>query len=73
MSVETTDYMLLTTLFRGDILYAKPIIQWLTDDQRYGGGFHSTQVHNHNKIKEAQNCMPCKKEKEIWLAKFLHG
>ncbi|XP_047674014.1 complement C5 isoform X2 [Tachysurus fulvidraco] len=42
-SVETTVYMLLNTLFRGDTAYAKPIIQWLTDDQRYGGGFHSTQ------------------------------
>ncbi|KAG7318452.1 hypothetical protein KOW79_018207 [Hemibagrus wyckioides] len=42
-SVETTVYMLLNTLFRGDLTYAKPIIQWLTDDQRYGGGFHSTQ------------------------------
>ncbi|TST10017.1 Complement C5 [Bagarius yarrelli] len=42
-SVETTVYMLLNTLFRGDTAYSKPIIQWLTDDQRYGGGFHSTQ------------------------------
>ncbi|KAK3514717.1 hypothetical protein QTP70_028333, partial [Hemibagrus guttatus] len=42
-SVETTVYMLLNTLFRGDTPYAKSIIQWLTDDQRYGGGFHSTQ------------------------------
>ncbi|XP_017307260.1 complement C5 [Ictalurus punctatus] len=43
LSVETTVYMLLTTLLRGDPTYAKPIIQWITDDQRYGGGFHSTQ------------------------------
>ncbi|XP_026795914.2 complement C5 isoform X1 [Pangasianodon hypophthalmus] len=43
LSVETTVYMLLNTLLRGDTTYAKPIIQWLTDDQRYGGGFHSTQ------------------------------
>ncbi|KAM9446334.1 complement C5 [Clarias gariepinus] len=43
LSVETTVYMLLNTLLRGDLTYAKPIIQWLTDDQRYGGGFHSTQ------------------------------
>ncbi|KAF4074480.1 hypothetical protein AMELA_G00239810 [Ameiurus melas] len=43
LSVETTVYILLNTLLRGDTTYAKPIIQWLTDDQRYGGGFHSTQ------------------------------
>lgn len=51
LSVETTAYMLLNTLLRGDTTYAKPIIQWLTDDQRYGGGFHSTQVHSRSKKK----------------------
>lgn len=51
LSVETTVYILLITLLRGDTTYAKPIIQWLTDDQRYGGGFHSTQVHTHSKKK----------------------
>ncbi|XP_067263766.1 complement C5 [Chanodichthys erythropterus] len=42
-TVETTVYVLLNTLVRGDSTYAKPILNWLTQDQRYGGGFHSTQ------------------------------
>ncbi|NWR84970.1 CO5 protein, partial [Furnarius figulus] len=41
--VETTAYALLTTLLRGDENYAKPIIKWLSEQQRYGGGFYSTQ------------------------------
>ncbi|NWS06957.1 CO5 protein, partial [Motacilla alba] len=41
--VETTAYALLTTLLRGDSDYAKPIIKWLSEEQRYGGGFYSTQ------------------------------
>ncbi|XP_064583785.1 complement C5 isoform X2 [Zonotrichia leucophrys gambelii] len=41
--VETTAYALLTTLLRGDGHYAKPIIKWLSEEQRYGGGFYSTQ------------------------------
>ncbi|NWZ17496.1 CO5 protein, partial [Agelaius phoeniceus] len=41
--VETTAYALLTTLLRGDGVYAKPIIKWLSEEQRYGGGYYSTQ------------------------------
>ncbi|NWX16425.1 CO5 protein, partial [Aegotheles bennettii] len=41
--VETTAYALLTTLLRGDKSYANPIIKWLSEEQRRGGGFHSTQ------------------------------
>ncbi|NXA03173.1 CO5 protein, partial [Sapayoa aenigma] len=41
--VETTAYALLTALLRGDENYAKPIIKWLSEEQRYGGGFYSTQ------------------------------
>ncbi|KFO99132.1 Complement C5, partial [Calypte anna] len=41
--VETTAYALLTTLLRGDQNYANPIIKWLSEQQRYGGGFYSTQ------------------------------
>ncbi|XP_051531363.1 complement C5-like isoform X2 [Myxocyprinus asiaticus] len=41
--VETTVYVLLNALLRGDSSYAKPILNWLTQDQRYGGGLHSTQ------------------------------
>uniref|UniRef100_A0A663MZ68 Complement C5 n=1 Tax=Athene cunicularia TaxID=194338 RepID=A0A663MZ68_ATHCN len=41
--VETTAYALLTTLLRGDKNYANPIIKWLSEGQRYGGGFYSTQ------------------------------
>lgn len=47
-TVETTVYVLLNTLVRGDSTYAKPILNWLTQDQRYGGGFHSTQVLQFN-------------------------
>ncbi|XP_066510101.1 complement C5-like isoform X1 [Hoplias malabaricus] len=43
MSVETTVYILLTTILRGEAGYAMPIVNWLTQDQRYGGGFFSTQ------------------------------
>uniref|UniRef100_A0A8C5UJV0 Complement C5 n=1 Tax=Malurus cyaneus samueli TaxID=2593467 RepID=A0A8C5UJV0_9PASS len=41
--VETTAYALLTTLLRGDENYATPIIKWLSEEQRHGGGFYSTQ------------------------------
>ncbi|NXN96738.1 CO5 protein, partial [Rhinopomastus cyanomelas] len=41
--VETTAYTLLTTLLRGDKNYADPIVRWLSEEQRYGGGFYSTQ------------------------------
>ncbi|NWU97061.1 CO5 protein, partial [Upupa epops] len=41
--VETTAYVLLTTLLRGDKNYADPIVRWLSEKQRYGGGFYSTQ------------------------------
>ncbi|XP_035236018.1 complement C5-like [Anguilla anguilla] len=42
-TVETTVYNLLTTMLYGNKQYANPILTWLTQDQRYGGGFHSTQ------------------------------
>uniref|UniRef100_A0A9J8B7N0 Complement component 5 n=1 Tax=Cyprinus carpio carpio TaxID=630221 RepID=A0A9J8B7N0_CYPCA len=42
-TVETTVYVLLNTLTRGESTYAKPILNWLTQDQRYGRGVHSTQ------------------------------
>ena len=42
--VETTAYALLATLLRGDQDYANPIMRWLSEQQRYGGGFYSTQV-----------------------------
>lgn len=41
--VETTAYALLATLYIKDISYANPIMRWLTEEQRYGGGFYSTQ------------------------------
>uniref|UniRef100_A0A663F1Q6 Complement C5 n=1 Tax=Aquila chrysaetos chrysaetos TaxID=223781 RepID=A0A663F1Q6_AQUCH len=41
--VETTAYALLTTLLRGEKDYANPIMKWLSEEQRYGGGFYSTQ------------------------------
>uniref|UniRef100_A0A8C3HDA6 Complement C5 n=1 Tax=Chrysemys picta bellii TaxID=8478 RepID=A0A8C3HDA6_CHRPI len=41
--VETTAYALLTTLLSGDKVYANPVVRWLAEEQRYGGGFYSTQ------------------------------
>uniref|UniRef100_A0A667XN33 Complement component 5 n=1 Tax=Myripristis murdjan TaxID=586833 RepID=A0A667XN33_9TELE len=43
LTVETTAYMLLTSLLKGRFQYANPILSWLTQDQHYGEGFHSTQ------------------------------
>ncbi|XP_058158448.1 complement C5 isoform X1 [Dasypus novemcinctus] len=41
--VETTAYALLTILALKEMNYANPIIRWLSEEQRYGGGFYSTQ------------------------------
>ncbi|KAG8518805.1 Complement C5 [Galemys pyrenaicus] len=41
--VETTAYALLTSLSLKEMNYVKPIIKWLSEEQRYGGGFYSTQ------------------------------
>ncbi|XP_018420153.1 PREDICTED: complement C5 [Nanorana parkeri] len=43
MMVETTAYTLLAILKSGDYEYAKPVARWLKEQQRYGGGFFSTQ------------------------------
>uniref|UniRef100_G3TAK1 Complement C5 n=1 Tax=Loxodonta africana TaxID=9785 RepID=G3TAK1_LOXAF len=40
---ETTAYALLTCLGLKDMNYVNPIIKWLSEEQRYGGGFYSTQ------------------------------
>lgn len=42
--VETTAYALLTCLNLKETHYVNPIIKWLSEEQRYGGGFYSTQV-----------------------------
>ncbi|XP_062398250.1 complement C5 isoform X1 [Sardina pilchardus] len=42
-TVETTVYVLLTALLKGHAAQAKPVLTWLTQDQRHGGGFYSTQ------------------------------
>ncbi|KFO24124.1 Complement C5 [Fukomys damarensis] len=41
--VETTSYALLTSLNLKEMNYVNPIIKWLSEEQRYGGGFYSTQ------------------------------
>ncbi|XP_037653273.1 complement C5 [Choloepus didactylus] len=41
--VETTAYALLTILALKEMNYVNPIIKWLSEEQRYGGGFYSTQ------------------------------
>ncbi|XP_062938108.1 complement C5 isoform X2 [Cynocephalus volans] len=41
--VETTAYALLTSLNLKNMNYVNPIIKWLSEQQRYGGGFYSTQ------------------------------
>ncbi|XP_068105339.1 complement C5-like [Hyperolius riggenbachi] len=43
MMVETTAYALLAILKSGDREYAKPVVQWLKEKERYGGGFYGTQ------------------------------
>ncbi|XP_019741202.1 complement C5 [Hippocampus comes] len=43
LTVETTAYVLLSTLLKGRIPYANPIVSWLTQDQHYGQGFYSVQ------------------------------
>ncbi|XP_059826670.1 complement C4-like [Hypanus sabinus] len=43
LTVETTAYSLLQALKRGNVEYARPIVEWLTEQQNYGGGFQSTQ------------------------------
>uniref|UniRef100_A0A4W3JHS6 Complement C5 n=1 Tax=Callorhinchus milii TaxID=7868 RepID=A0A4W3JHS6_CALMI len=42
-SIETTSYALLATLCSTDKKYANPIVGWLIEQQRYGGGFLSIQ------------------------------
>lgn len=48
LSVEISSYMILTTLSANptaeDLGYANRIVRWLTTQQNYYGGFHSTQV-----------------------------
>ncbi|KAM4696053.1 complement C5 [Rhinophrynus dorsalis] len=41
--VETTAYALMAFLKLGQKNYANPAIRWLQEQQRYGGGFYSTQ------------------------------
>ncbi|XP_062929523.1 complement C5 [Mobula hypostoma] len=41
--VQTTSYALLAVLLSTDKRYGNPIVKWLTEQQRYGGGFLSTQ------------------------------
>ncbi|XP_028313986.1 complement C5 [Gouania willdenowi] len=42
-TVETTAYVLLTTLLLGKVQYAQPILLWLRQDQHYEQGFFSTE------------------------------
>ncbi|XP_041089246.1 LOW QUALITY PROTEIN: complement C4-B-like [Polyodon spathula] len=43
ISVETTAYALLQTLLVNDLTYATPLVRWLTEQRKKGGGFRSTQ------------------------------
>nr|AAI70422.1 C4 protein [Xenopus laevis] len=43
LAVETTSYVLLITLLRGNIKDAEKMYTWLSEQQNYGGGFKSTQ------------------------------
>ncbi|XP_059499067.1 utrophin-like isoform X3 [Stegostoma tigrinum] len=52
MTVETTAYALLQALSRNDIDYATPIARWLTMQQNYGGGFHSTQTTSGEDVRD---------------------
>ena len=42
--METTAYALLACLSLRDVAYVNPVVRWLSEEQRYGGGFYSTQV-----------------------------
>ena len=46
IEVETTSYALLALLQR-DIKYTHAIVNWLTNQENYEGGFVSTQVGPH--------------------------
>ncbi|XP_059509514.1 utrophin-like isoform X2 [Stegostoma tigrinum] len=52
MTVETTAYALLQALSRNDTDYATPIARWLTMQQNYGGGFHSTQTTSGEDVRD---------------------
>ncbi|XP_053551906.1 complement C5 [Bombina bombina] len=41
--VETTAYAIMTCAKLGDLDYCNPAVRWLSEQQRYGGGFFSTQ------------------------------
>ncbi|XP_072015058.1 complement C3-like [Amphiura filiformis] len=43
ITVETTSYALLAVLQVGELSYAHPIVNWLTEQRNYNGGFVSTQ------------------------------
>ncbi|XP_076137812.1 complement C4-B-like [Alosa pseudoharengus] len=43
LSLETTAYALLQTLAMKDTQYARKIVSWITEQRKFGGGFHSTQ------------------------------
>lgn len=43
LAVETTSYALMSTVSRGDLSRAEPIVRWLVGQQNSNGGFASTQ------------------------------
>ncbi|XP_033108189.1 complement C3-like [Anneissia japonica] len=43
IAVETTSYALRTQVLNNDIEYCNPIVNWLTEQRNYDGGFVSTQ------------------------------
>lgn len=45
LSLETTAYALLQAVAADDTRYARKIASWLTEQRKFGGGFHSTQVN----------------------------
>ena len=50
ISVETTSYALLALLQLDEITYTHPIVNWLTEQRNYKGGFVSTQVSSLGKL-----------------------
>ena len=47
-NVETTAYALLTQMLLNRVRYSGPIVVWLTEQRKGGGGFFSTQVGSEN-------------------------
>ncbi|XP_059499552.1 complement C5-like [Stegostoma tigrinum] len=72
MTVETTAYAFLQALSRNDINYATRIARWLTMQQNYGGGFHSTQTTSGEDVRDFSKVLKNKFRSKKYFAKHPH-